>query len=654
MTTLFVLDFRPSSVSQRTLIASLAECGEQVCPEIREGGTASGPMARDGLNMSGSDSESEALLVSIPDGSVRLSSTFSGPTAHLLWRPNSHKFDDRIVPLTEPVKVGRSVAKLKPAAHNAIFDCKVLSRNHAMLWYQDGKFLIQDTQSSNGTFVNNDRLSKGTEEVPPREIFSGDVLQFGVDVIENSKKVTHGCVIALARLFHPDGVEAKPAASAVGYAFSSLTCSQCQCLAQSVMEANVREVILREKIGTLHFILGEVTRAAEESWDSMLNEERLLSKIASLEAKLASVSESNQTAEINKVLQAKETYEGLAKESLSTILQEKLVTLRKCDELQYLQKITNEQVGHLQKSNEALKGQLSELAEKCDTMKQETESILEGHVREKKELEAIIAQERDEVTKLTDNIGALQSELTAYKQPEAKVESPVSEKGLTIEDAASEAEDKISLDSFQGETKNIKDQILRLEEHLQQLKAKLSQAEADKAELQTELLIETNRADLASKMQVQLDVFKHDNAQLESKLERCREQLKQLAEFMQENAELKRQLRLGSAVHDLSAQSTEQQTTAAAVGASAASAEATQEIRNLQIELSTLKQSYARCIEEKVEMRKEFDEMAKEYGGVARQLNTVCRSAMVPLVVVCVAMVVVAQPFYRIFGSSNP
>jgi hypothetical protein len=37
------------------------------------------------------------------------------------------------------MKVGRSVARVKPAVNNAIFDCKVLSRNHALLWYKDGK-----------------------------------------------------------------------------------------------------------------------------------------------------------------------------------------------------------------------------------------------------------------------------------------------------------------------------------------------------------------------------------------------------------------------------------------------------------------------------------------------------------------------------------
>jgi pSer/pThr/pTyr-binding forkhead associated (FHA) protein len=95
---------------------------------------------------------------------------------------------DRSFPLEQPVKIGRSVARSRPNGNNAIFDCKVLSRNHALLWYENGKFFLQDTKSSNGTFVNNQRLSKSSEESLPFQVSSGDILQFGVDVMEVTKK----------------------------------------------------------------------------------------------------------------------------------------------------------------------------------------------------------------------------------------------------------------------------------------------------------------------------------------------------------------------------------------------------------------------------------------------------------------------------------
>ena len=54
-------------------------------------------------------------------------------------RPNSHPFQERKVILKEPVKIGRAVAKCKSAQNNLIFDCKVLSRSHAIIWYENGK-----------------------------------------------------------------------------------------------------------------------------------------------------------------------------------------------------------------------------------------------------------------------------------------------------------------------------------------------------------------------------------------------------------------------------------------------------------------------------------------------------------------------------------
>lgn len=54
-------------------------------------------------------------------------------------RANSHPFQDRHIYCQDSVKIGRSVARAHPAPANAIFDCKVLSRNHALLWFEDNK-----------------------------------------------------------------------------------------------------------------------------------------------------------------------------------------------------------------------------------------------------------------------------------------------------------------------------------------------------------------------------------------------------------------------------------------------------------------------------------------------------------------------------------
>lgn len=55
------------------------------------------------------------------------------------------------------------------------------------MWYEGGQFYIKDTRSSNGTFVNNQRLSSSGEESAPKVLHSGDILQLGVEIIDSSK-----------------------------------------------------------------------------------------------------------------------------------------------------------------------------------------------------------------------------------------------------------------------------------------------------------------------------------------------------------------------------------------------------------------------------------------------------------------------------------
>ena len=47
--------------------------------------------------------------------------------------------------------------------------------------------------SSNGTFVNNIRLSKSGEESKMTEVFTNDILRFGSDIVDKSRQV-HNCL----------------------------------------------------------------------------------------------------------------------------------------------------------------------------------------------------------------------------------------------------------------------------------------------------------------------------------------------------------------------------------------------------------------------------------------------------------------------------
>ena len=66
----------------------------------------------------------------------------AAPLVVFTSRPNSHPFQERHISCQDPIKIGRSVARYHPAPTNAIFDCKVLSRNHALLWFEDDKVSV--------------------------------------------------------------------------------------------------------------------------------------------------------------------------------------------------------------------------------------------------------------------------------------------------------------------------------------------------------------------------------------------------------------------------------------------------------------------------------------------------------------------------------
>ncbi|EGD98837.1 hypothetical protein TESG_06201 [Trichophyton tonsurans CBS 112818] len=99
----------------------------------------------------------------------------------------------------EVLRIGRQTnAKTLPTPANGYFDSKVLSRQHAEVWSdRAGKIWIRDVKSSNGTFVNGQRLSPENRDSEPHELREHDVLELGIDIIsEDQKSIVHHKVSA--------------------------------------------------------------------------------------------------------------------------------------------------------------------------------------------------------------------------------------------------------------------------------------------------------------------------------------------------------------------------------------------------------------------------------------------------------------------------
>ncbi|KAI5195156.1 hypothetical protein E4T38_09211 [Aureobasidium subglaciale] len=97
------------------------------------------------------------------------------------------------------LRIGRQTnAKTAPTPANGFFDSKVLSRQHAEIYAErNGRIFIRDVKSSNGTFVNGQRLSPENKESDPHELREQDVLELGIDIVsEDQKTIVHHKVAA--------------------------------------------------------------------------------------------------------------------------------------------------------------------------------------------------------------------------------------------------------------------------------------------------------------------------------------------------------------------------------------------------------------------------------------------------------------------------
>lgn len=216
-------------------------------------------------------------------------------------KPNSFHFEDRLLELDSPVKIGRSHKDDRSESGNGYFDCKVLSRSHAMVMFDEGKFFLLDTGSSNGSFVNNIRLSKCGEESKVTQIYTGDLLRFGSDVVDKAKNVTQKCIVAKIKLYYPDGVECetRPPQSRLFRPTDSF--EEVHTISASLQESLAREKLLENK-------LMNVKRLAEKNIgqiDSANVLENIMNELASTLEAQEVVTGNTDTDELQKALYEK-------------------------------------------------------------------------------------------------------------------------------------------------------------------------------------------------------------------------------------------------------------------------------------------------------------------------------------------------------------
>ncbi|XP_014892098.1 sarcolemma associated protein a isoform X9 [Poecilia latipinna] len=199
-------------------------------------------------------------------------------------------------------------------------------------------------------------------------------------------------------------------------------------LSQYLQEALHREQMLEQKLATLQRLLSTTQEASESSWQALIDEDRLLSRLEVMGSQLQAYSKSQTEEGIRKELLAlqedKHNYETTAKESLRRVLQEKIEVVRKLSEVERSLSNTEDECTHLKEMSERGQEELQELANKYNAavneIKELTDKIKAAEGRqeeltlqgatEKRELEMRIEEMEEKEQVLQARIEALQAD----------------------------------------------------------------------------------------------------------------------------------------------------------------------------------------------------------------------------------------------------
>jgi len=493
-------------------------------------------------------------------------------------RPHSHPFQERKVVLQEPCKVGRAVAKCKTSQNNLIFDCKVLSRSHAIVWYENGKFLIKDTNSSNGTYVNSVQVGRNGEDPEAVELWSRDIVQFGVDVTENSKKVTHGCIIAVVTLINPDGTEAlrdpvKPTGRVLPLmdGEQKLKTKELWQLSKYIQDAMNREQLLEQKLATMQRMIADSSTATDDAFQSFVKEDQLLSRLDMLENELDVVTKDISEDDSRKLLitfqEDKENYELKAKESIQRLIDEKSETLRKladvqrslsysedeCAHLKSLYEKSEEDVKHLMDRNEQLLKEMQKSRNELETVESEHKLYKDETVEERNKLKIQQEETEKRASTLAVKVESLQAEcdftkqqLSAMKEKLEKHQNEIAKR--PDEENQEKIDHDISVQSARFSHAcnsfllEIKRNLLEMKKHLKILSPRSSDEETDEDDRQSSGIFSVEgEPDLAAS----LEHFSHLSREINGELIHMSENMEKMD--IDEERELRHQLQSAEA-----------------------------------------------------------------------------------------------------------
>ena len=213
--------------------------------------------------------------------------------------------------------------------NSCLFDCRVLSRKHASFWLDNDQLFIKDLKSSNGTFVNTQRLSPLDRKL----VDNGDIIEFGQDVSDPGSSEYHQSIVAEIGTFIFGILFSECNESDFDFSLELIRGAQEKIEEISPELEEIKDHFVKleksqdsveDKMNRLKSTLKQVKLEVKESWVSMVTEDLVLSKIEFLEDKVLKLkpAESNLQQMLNRLdsLDEKVTVLWRAQKSTFSIL----------------------------------------------------------------------------------------------------------------------------------------------------------------------------------------------------------------------------------------------------------------------------------------------------------------------------------------------
>ena len=158
------------------------------------------------------------------------------------------------------------------------------------------------------------------------------------------------------------------------------------CFIYYLQEALAREQMLENKLALLQRLVGKTGEASEEAWKSLIDEDRLLTRVEILESQLSTygkaMTEDKLREETQRLMGEKELYQETAKETLKKLVDEKLEAVKKQKELEKALSNTEDEYGSLKELYEKYVQENRELALQVNRLRTELEEEIAARLKQ--------------------------------------------------------------------------------------------------------------------------------------------------------------------------------------------------------------------------------------------------------------------------------